>query len=174
MSPSSDAKGKYPHEINFFNRRTRSMIIVVYTIHESPGGPRLLLESVAATPFRCQLGCEVGDRQRLPSVEALTKTLAGWQGQRLSFGPQTPLDERRQPSGAFDPQAFASSPAVSAVLQDNLALAVPEEIVEGAPFRLTFGCLQQEDLFKQVTIAFDTRGALAQWTLDEYRPPARA
>ena len=149
------------------------MIIVVYTINDSPGGPRLTLESVAATPFRCQLGCKVGDRQRLPSLDQLLRTLEGWQGQRLSFGPQTPLDERRRPSGAFDPKAFTSS-AVSAVLQDNLVLSVPEEVVEGRPFRLAFGCLQAEDLFKQITISFDEGGALVQWTFDEYRPSARA
>ncbi len=149
------------------------MIIVVYNINDSPGGPRLTLESVAVTPFRCQLGCEVGDRQRLPSLDQLLSTLKGWQGQRLSFGPPTPLDERRQPSGEFDPKAFTSS-AVAAVLQDNLVLSVPEEVVEGTPFRLTFGCLQAEDLFKQVTIGFDERGALVQWTFDEYRPGTRA
>ena len=169
LSSTIDPAGKYPHEINFFNQRTRSMVLLVYKVRQTDSGPNVVLDSVAATPFRCQFGCSVGERKRVGSVDALLQSLKGWKGDRLSFGPQTPLDERRRPAGEFDPRLFASA-AVSAVLQDNLVFAAPEVIPQGQPFDLVLGCLQTDALFKQITIAFDAQGALTQWIFDEYRP----
>ena len=173
LSSSINATGKYPHEINFFNQRTRSMIIVVFNLRQLATGSQVFLESVAATPFRCQYGCSIGDRKQLESVGTLLRSLKGWQGERLSFGPHVPLDERRRPSGEFDPRPFASA-SVSAVLPDNLVLGVPEVVPQGQPFDLVFGCLQTDSLFKQITIGFDEHASLVRWTLDEFRPAGAA
>jgi hypothetical protein len=171
LSNTADPEAKYAHEINFFNQRTRSMILLVYKVQQAEAGHQIILDSVGATPFRCQLGCVVGERKRVGSVPDLLKSLQGWQGERLSFGPQAPLDERRQPSGAFDPLPFTSG-GVSAVLPDNLVFAAPDTVPQGRPFDLVLGCLQTDSLFKQVTIAFDAQGELTSWSLDEYRPPS--
>ncbi len=175
LNSKVDPTGKYPHEINFFHERTRSMIIAIYTIVSAGSGhpPCLQLQSVGVTPFRCALGCAHGERSKLADVPALLSAVRGWRGERLSFGPATPLDERRAAAAPYDPDLSPLAPAagrVAGVLEDNLAFSLPESIPDGLPFQLSFGCLQSPRLFKQIDVAFDAKGHLTAWTFHEYRP----
>ena len=168
----SEPRSRYAYEINFFNQRTRSMIIPIYTRRDWAGAPQVVLESVGIAAFRCQLGCAIGERPRIDGPAALAARLRGWQGQRLSFGPSTPLDETRRPCGPFDLAAFAPRPgAVTASFPDNIVLSAPEVVPDSEPFEIRAGCLQTDDLFKLVTVSFAAGGNLLAWTFDEFRPP---
>ena len=166
------ATNKSMHEVYFFERDFGSMMLVIYN-KDLGGKGRLILKSVGTLPFfRGQ--DQIHEYQPTPkrSLKEVLSTVAGWQGSRMSLGPQAPLSEAAASCGTFDPGPYLSAP-VTASFEAGLVLAVPEFIdASVGPFEMRFACLQTSSQLKQLVISFDAEGRLTRWTYDVYSAPA--
>jgi hypothetical protein len=72
------------HEVNFFNGRSRSMLVALYQ-RQLDG--RMILDTIAATPFRCQRASPDPARVQVESIDALLLTVAGWLGTEQELKP---------------------------------------------------------------------------------------
>jgi hypothetical protein len=180
MNPTvSDLPPKCGHEINFFNRRSRSMIVALWTLDTAAKEPLLRLATVGIAPFRDGLPESQSQREAKDRVCGKAGTaldmlgaLKGWVGVRDVYtrevkptgNPVVPTQEV-----TFNLDIYRNA-AVCQRFDDNLVLAGPEEIQAGRPFSIVFGCQPADDLYKQLTVAYDDSGTLVDWTLDVYRP----
>jgi len=181
MNPTAaDISPKCGHEINFFYGRSRSMIVALWALDAAGKEPVLRLSSVGIAPFRDGLA-EASTRE--PKVRTcgrpgtgldMVQAFKGWTGVRDVYTRQV------KPEGnvvftprpvTFDLDSYTKAPACHR-FTDNLIFAGPEVIDGKGPFELIFGCQPADNLYKQLTIAFDGSGTLVDWTLDQFSPNA--
>ena len=180
MDPTvPDLPPKCGHEINFFHRRSRSMIVALWALDAAAKEPTLRLSTVGIAPFRD--GLPEAQSQREDKVRVCGKAgtaldmlgaLEGWAGVRQVYTREVkptgnvlvpPQDVR------FDLDVYSKAAACHR-FDDNLIFAGPDEIRAGVPFRLVFGCQPADDVYKQLAVAYDATGTLVDWTLDVFRP----
>jgi len=114
------------HEVNFFNGRSRSMLVALY--QQQPDG-EMLLDSIAATPFRCQRTSPDPERSQFQSLEAVFETVFGWQGVesviRPGFSSGIAMSEQRL--APFCSEWFIKNEA-NGLFEDNLICSLPESL----------------------------------------------
>ena len=155
------------HEVNFFNGRSRSMLVALYQ-RQCDG--RMILDSIAATPFRCQRARPDPAREQMQSVDALLSAVAGWRGieQELRPGLQHGAFVSTKGAPEFDANSFCSQD-VNGVFADNLICSLPDEMPKGE-FNLQFGCLSNPKSFAHLIIAYDANHKLSRWVERRYQP----
>ena len=158
---------RFGHEVNLFSGHSRSMLIALYA---PLGDGAVQLESVAATPFRCQRGEIDPPRAPLASAAELLERVCGWPGERqvLEPGVWPEASPAAEPIAGFEPAAFALHDHTTA-FDDNLVCSLPDRLPTGA-FQLQFGCLLQADHFAQVCLSFDANHRLSRWEFRRHRP----
>lgn len=148
------------HEVNFFNGRSRSMLVVLY--QQQPDG-QMLLDSIAATPFRCQRTAPEAERDQFQSLEELFAAVSGWRGgeAKLLPGCSAELTTSPKPTAPFRADTFAVH-NVNGLFADNLICSLPDRLPEDA-FQLHIGCCLDAASFVHVVIGFDERHDLTGW-----------
>jgi hypothetical protein len=63
------------HEVDFFTCRSRSMLIALYQRQDDHS---MVLQSIAATPFRCKRALIDPVRDRPDSMHDIFQTITGW------------------------------------------------------------------------------------------------
>ena len=158
--------GRAGHEVNFFSSRSRSMIIALYHRQDDLS---MILQSVAATPFRCQRACPDPVRDNPESQRDLFQAVAGWPGveQELQPGkwPDQAPQHKRIP--VFDARTFQKYDA-DGFFQDNLLCNLPDSLPQG-PFELNFGCLLSPQRFVHLMIEYDEKHQLSRWVERRYQ-----
>lgn len=154
------------HEVNFFSGRSRSMLVALY---QRQGDGRMILDSIAATPFRCQRASPDPARAQMQSVDALLSCVAGWRGieQELKPGVHHGPVVSAKAAPEFDAASFCSQD-VNGMFADNLICSLPDEMPRGE-FNLQFGCLLNSKSFTHLMIAYDSKGRLSRWIERRYQ-----
>ena len=113
----------------------------------------MILDSIAATPFRCQRASPDPVREQMQSVDALLSAVAGWRGieQELRPGVQYGAFVSTKVAPGLDANSFCSQD-VNGMFADNLICSLPDEIPK-CEFNLQFGCLLNPKSFAQLIIA---------------------
>lgn len=155
------------HEVNFFTSRSRSMLIALYQWKDDQ---TMVLQSVAATPFRCQRAHPDPVRDRRDSQQAIFQSIAGWPGIEQELQPgkwpeHTPVGDR---IAGFDVRSFQKHD-VNGFFADNLFCSLPEHLTQG-PFELNFGCLLRSKIFVHLMIEYDEKHLLTRWVERRYQP----
>ena len=155
------------HEVNFFNGRSRSMLVVLY--QRQPDG-HMLLDSIAATPFRCQRTAPEAERVQFQSLGDLLAAVSGWQGVEAQLFPDSSAEgsASTQPMPPFRDDTFRCGD-VNGLFADNLICSVPDRLPKNS-FRLHFGCCLGVSNFVHLVINFDDRHNLAGWVERRYQP----
>ena len=155
------------HEVNFFSGRSRSMLVALY--QQQPDG-QMLLDSIAATPFRCQRTSPDPERTQFQSLEAVFETVFGWQGVesviRPGFSSGIAMSEQRL--APFCSEWFIKN-EVNGLFADNLICSLPE-ILPKHSFDLHFGCILDRQNFVHLTMEFDANHNLLAWIERRYQP----
>ncbi|CAK6691153.1 hypothetical protein VB734_06855 [Synechococcus sp. BA-124 BA4] len=159
--------GRAGHEINFFTSRSRSMIIALYQWQEEYG---MVLQSLAATPFRCQRACVDPVRDGPDSQQNLFQAIAGWPGmeQELRPGKWPENAPPKRPIAGFASRSFQKHD-VNGYFADNLMCSVPGSLHQG-PFDLNFGCMLSAKSFVHLIIEYDEKHQLTRWVERRYQP----
>lgn len=163
---------RFGHEINLFDRRSRSMLVLLWD-RQAAGGPLAWrLSAVAAVPFRCSLSQPQDPPRSALAAADLLATAEGWPGTLEVLVPgQWPADDPEQiPAEPFSAAGFARHPCTAA-LADGLVFSVPETLPAGA-FRLEAGCLLSPKRFHQISLLFNARQQLSRLELRRFSPPA--
>jgi len=156
------------HEVNFFNGRSRSMLVALY---QRQADGRMILESIAATPFRCQRAHLDPAREQMGSMDALFSTVAGWPGIEQELRPgmqQETLAASTHVAPNFDAKNFCLQ-NISGIFVDNLICGLPDVMPKGA-FKLHFGCLLSPNSFTHLIIDYDSNYKLMRWVERRYQP----
>jgi|694.fasta_scaffold06932_8 hypothetical protein len=167
---------RFGHEINLFQGRSRSMLVLLWSREAGGGegrgdGPGCWrLASVAAVAFRCSLS-EPAEPPRPPlAVDGLLAAVEGWRGtlETLQPGCWPEQDPAPAPTAPFRAARFAAAgPCVS--LADRLVFAAPEWLPAGA-FRIEAGCLLTPQRFHGISLVFDGQQRLSAVELRRFRP----
>ena len=159
--------GRFGHEINLFRGRSRSMLVLMWTL----SGKCWSLNQVGAVAFRCRQAAEPDpERPTCGTLEALLEPLRGWSGVQQTLTPTPGVEGRcSDPVPAtFLPEEFLRHHC-SSVMADGLVFSVPEQLPSGG-FRLEVGGLLAPDLFQQISIVFGADGALTGWERRRFQP----
>jgi len=161
------ARGRFGHEINLFQGRSRSMLVLLW----EPRDGAWWLQAVGAVAFRCRDAADLEpERPTCGTPEALLEPLRGWSGQAESLRPQPGVMAR-----ASDPRPVVFEPDqllrhdCSAVMPDGLVFSAPERLPDSA-FTLEIGARLAADRFQRVSIRFDADGGLLQWERSSFQP----
>jgi hypothetical protein len=159
--------GRAGHEVNFFSSRSRSMLI---TLYEGQDDQTMILQSIAATPFRCQRAHLDPVRDRPDSQLDLFQYVAGWHGmeQELRPGKWPAHTPPGRPIAGFDASNFEKY-AFNGYFEDNLLCNLPEALAQG-PFELNFGCMLSAKNFVHLIIEYDEKHQLSRWVERRYQP----
>jgi len=154
------------HEVNFFTSRSRSMLIALY---QGQADRSMILNSIAATPFRCQRAAIDPVRERPESRQALLQTVTGWPGleQELRPGKWPEHPTKDLAIAGFDPAEFDIHD-VNGFFVDNLICSLPS-CLPGGPFSLNFGCLLNAGSFVHLIIECDGQHQLVRWVERRYQ-----
>lgn len=155
------------HEVNFFTGRSRSMLVALYQ-RQADGW--MTLDSIAATPFRCQRARLDPLRDQPQSLDALFKTIEGWPGveQELRPGLWPECATSSQPQMPFNAESFRRH-EVNGLFLDNLVCSLPDSVPEGS-FSLHFGCLLDASSFVHLIIDYGGNHRLIRWVERRYHP----
>ena len=154
--------GRFGHEINVFQGRSRSMLILLWD-RPTPAEPSpWRLAAVAAVAFRCSRSENQEPPRLAISAEQLLAGVEGWHGrcEALVPGDWPASDPPPEPSEPFATSRFGSSGCCVA-LADRLVFAVPEQLPQGA-FRLEAGCLLTPQRFQQISLCYDAAQRLTR------------
>jgi len=143
---------------------------MLVALYQRQGDGRMILDSIAATPFRCQRASPDPSREQMQSVDALLSVVAGWRGieQELRPGVQNGALETTKVAPEFDADSFCSQD-VNGVFADNLICGLPDKMPKGN-FDLQFGCLLNPKSFTHLIIAYDANNRLSRWIERRYQP----
>lgn len=158
---------RFGHEINLFQGRSRSMLVLIWT----RSSDQWLLKLAGAVGFRCHdADIQEPERPTCGTPNALLEPLRGWRGSMQRLTPTVGVDA--QPSAQeplqFDPEQLLIH-SCSVVMPDGLVFSVPEQLPRGE-FRLEVGGLLGPDLFQQVSILFNPSGELTAWERRRFQP----
>lgn len=157
------------HEVNFFTARSRSMLIALYRLQQDGS---LVLDAIAATPFRCSRADRDPPRERCSSIEQLLAGVSGWRGVEQQLRPgQWSTESQPQPlqlATQFEAESFQLND-INACFADNLVCSLPSQLNDGC-FELSFGCLLTSELFVHLLIEFDHDHRLVSWIERRYQP----
>ena len=130
---------------------------------------RMILDSIAATPFRCQRARPDPAREQMQPVDALLSAVAGWRGieQELRPGVQHGAFVSTKGAPEFDVNSFCSQD-VNGMFADDLICSHPDEMPKGE-FNLQFGCLLNPKSFAHLIIACDANYKLSRWVERRYQ-----
>ncbi|MFY8147732.1 MAG: hypothetical protein ACOVNL_00770 [Prochlorococcaceae cyanobacterium] len=164
---------RFGHEVNLFEGRSRSMLVLLYGLHGADDGSRWRLDAVAAVPFRCHQRPGPVDPPR-PSATDWTSLLEeqeGWPGTLERLVPHRWPEQDSEPIACrpFSRSAFACN-VLTAGFVDGLVFSVPEVLGSGA-FSLQVGCRLAPHRFHQVSLLFDERQRLSAWELRRFHRP---
>jgi hypothetical protein len=163
---------RFGHEINLFQGRSRSMLVLLYAPLASAEALLWRLDAVAAVAFRCSLAGPVDPAR--PAAGAWRELLAeqeGWPGrlERLEPGRWPTEDPQPQPCAPFRAAHFALHER-TAGFADGLVCSLPEQLPAGE-FVLQVGCRLAADRFHQLSLCFDGAQRLTAWELRRFRRP---
>ncbi|MGL6132939.1 MAG: hypothetical protein ACRC1L_01920 [Prochlorococcaceae cyanobacterium] len=155
------------HEVNFFTGRSRSMLVALY---QRQADGRMILDSIAAIPFRCKRAHQDPVREQPESLDALFMTVAGWPGveQELRPGLSSELATQIKPLKPFNAESLCRHD-VNGFFLDNLICSLPGCLPEGS-FALHFGCLLDASSFVHLIIDYDENHQLIRWVERRYHP----
>jgi hypothetical protein len=155
------------HEVNFFSRRSRSMLVALY--QQQPDG-QMRLDSIAATPFRCQRTSPDSERAGFESLEAVFETVLGWQGMESMIRPgyASRIAVSDQHLTPFCGELFMKN-EVNGLFADNLICSLPDSLPTHS-YDLCFGCKVDPQNFVHLTIEFDADHNLLSWIERRYQP----
>ena len=143
------------------------MLIALYQRREDQS---IVLQSIAATPFRCKRALVDPVRDKPDSLHDIFQTITGWPGIEQELRPgQWP----KNPSpglaiAAFDARNFQRYD-VNGYFLDNLLCSLPECLPHGS-FDLNFGCLLSPKSFVHLIIGYDETHQLVSWVERRYQP----
>jgi hypothetical protein len=159
--------GRAGHEVNFFTCRSRSMLIALYQRREDQS---IVLQSIAATPFRCKRALVDPVRDKPDSLHDIFQTITGWPGieQELRPGQWPKNPSLGHAIAAFDARNFQKYD-VNGYFLDNLLCSLPECLPHGR-FDLNFGCLLSPKSFVHLIIGYDETHQLVSWVERRYQP----
>ncbi|WP_157911083.1 hypothetical protein [Vulcanococcus limneticus] len=143
---------------------------MLVALYERQGDGRMILGSIAATPFRCQRARPDPAREQMGSVDALLSAVAGWRGieQELRPGVQYGAFVSAKVAPEFDADSFCSED-VNGMFADNLVCGLPDELPKDG-FSLHFGCLLNQNSFIHLIIDYDVNDRLSRWVERRYQP----
>ena len=155
------------HEVNFFTCRSRSMLIALYQRQDDHS---MVLQSIAATPFRCKRALIDPVRDRPDSMHDIFQTITGWPGleQELRPGQWPESSPPRHSIAEFNAKSFKKYD-IDGYFSDNLLCNLPECLPQGA-FDLNFGCLLSAKSFVHLIIRYDDKHQLVSWVERRYQP----
>jgi len=160
-------------ETNFFQGRSRSMLVTVYTPSEAKDA--MLLNSVNAVAFRDQrASTKEGERSSSRAIDTLFSSMQGWKGKQIGeYNPRDPPSKLGAPKdiGTFDPATFLRSEEC-AMFQDNLVMGIPAKLRPSGGCELYVGCQTTPALFQLITYTFDAAGSFATVRYEEFAPSA--
>ncbi|MFM7676764.1 MAG: hypothetical protein ACKO5F_14570 [Synechococcus sp.] len=166
-------QARFGHEVNLFEGRSRSMLVLLYGPRSEDEGVRWSLDAVAAVPFRCreQSGREDPPRPSASAWEPLLAEQEGWPGQLERLEPHRWPEQDPEPKTyePFSAAGFACHP-LTVGFADGLVCSVPEVLPAGA-FTLQVGCRLAPHRFHQVSLVFDGEQRLRAWELRRFRRP---
>ena len=159
--------GRAGHEVNFFNGRSRSMLIALYQRREDQS---MVLQSIAATPFRCKRALIDPVRPKPDSMHDVFQAITGWPGieQELRPGQGSENSTQGKSIAGFDAVSFRKYD-INGCFLDGLLCSLPECLPEGA-FDLNFGCLLNANSFVHLIIGYDGSHQLVSWVERRYQP----
>lgn len=142
---------------------------MLVALYQRQGDGRMILDSIAATPFRCQRASPDPAREQMQSVDALLSGVSGWRGieQELRPGVQHGGLVSTKVAPEFDADSFCSQDVIG-IFADNLICGLPDEMPKGE-FNLQFGCLLNSKSFTHLMIAYDANGGLSRWIERRYQ-----
>ena len=130
----------------------------------------MVLQSIAATPFRCKRALIDPVRARLDSIHDVFEAIAGWPGMEQELRPgQWPENSSLGHSiPEFDAKSFQKHD-VNGCFLDGLLCSLPGYLPQGA-FDLNFGCLLSAKSFVHLIIRYDGKHQLVSWVERRYQP----
>ncbi len=161
------SSGRAGHEVNFFTSRSRSMLVALYQREE---GHSMILDSIAATAFRCQRTTADPVRDVTETKHQLFQTITGWPGmeQELRPGQWPEYTPPSLPIAAFAASSFLKH-EVNGYFADKITCSLPAHLPQG-PFDLNFGCLITPNSFVHLMIEYDQAHQLTRWVERRYQP----
>ena len=162
-------------ELNFFYKRSRSMIIAMYKLDSAMG--KLLLDSIGVSPFRCSLGCEFplkpSQVQVRGSLDTLLVSLEGKSCRKQWMSCTYVLNETSDGKVCEYPTKavlFFSDPnRVVQLFDDDLMCSVPSEVQAGSGCELVLGCFHTTDYAQFITLTYDSNGKIERFTLEKWQ-----
>ena len=153
------------------------MIVALWALDAKE--PLLRLSTVGIAPFRDGLPESQSEREdkvrvcgKAGTALDMVGALKSWKGLRQVYKREVmPTGNPVAPPHdvSFDLDIYAKAAACHR-FDDNLIFAGPDAIKAGNDFKLVFGCQPADDIYKQLTVAYDDTGTLVDWTLDVFRP----
>lgn len=160
------------HELNFFDKNSRSMIISEYTYDEDKN---ILgsLSSIQITPFRKNKNIFDKRRRRYDDENSFFNSIKGWRGERWSYTPTNQyiytFDEVKSLLPVvFDPNTYTNMDFCK-LWDDNLICGLPLYIKKNEINEFIYGCKVNDNCFKQLKIVRDKNNKLISWTFDIYK-----
>lgn len=161
-------------ELNFFYKRSRSGIIVMYALDSTSS--RLLLDSVGIIPFRCGLGCDFPwkppQNEVRGNIKDLLQLLQGKTCHRQWMSHTYVLDETNSgelcecPTSSI--QLFSDPERVVQLFDDDLVCCIPPDIQAGSACELVFGCFHTPSYIQILTLTYDSDGKIDHYTLEKW------
>lgn len=155
-----------PIEVNFFDKEIRSMIIIYYKVNENKN---IELDCIQITPFRNN-----SHYKYIPFIKKTDDIINhmsdnNWYGERYYYG-YNDKSYNKQILQEFNifPYLSTDNNLMKATFEDGLILIVPKIIPIGQHFKLLFGALMNNNLYKQLVINYDIHGNLTKWVYDVY------
>lgn len=155
-----------PIEVNFFHEGVRSMIIIYYIVNDNK---KIELDSIQITPFRNN--SEYKFIQSVKEIDDIVFHMTNnkWYAERFYYGPNE-RSYNKQILQQFNIFPYLSNDKnlIKATFEDGLIMIVPKIIPNNEHFKLLFGSLIDNNLYKQLIINYDINGNLTKWVYDTY------
>jgi hypothetical protein len=176
ISPNT-SESTFAWEANFFQQRSRSMIIIMYKLVESSSV--LELNSIGIAPFRCGLSIPKNPMKILQSVERRTvaKLFEGvdsMQGTVLWKSYTRALDEigdkiesmTESMSFFIHPENYPDRFCES--FDDDIVCSIPFSINKDGPCKVVTGCRHSKDFLQICTVTYGMDGKVERFQLEKY------
>ena len=173
---STDTHGKtLAGEFNFFYQRSRSMIIVLYTLDSASN--QLLLVSLCIVPFRCGFGCDFPlkspQSEHRRSADSLLQSLNGkscrqqWRSLIHALDETDDEDLCEHPTEAVT--YFSDPDRIVQSFDDDLICSVPSEVQAGGSCDIVVGCFHTEEFCQIFMLTYGANGKLERQTLEKWQ-----
>lgn len=162
-------------EVNFYYKRSRSMIVAIYSYNATAGHHRL--SAVVTTPFRCGHGFEIplkpSQHEVRGDLNRLIQSLQGRQCQKqyiMSNNLKLTTCENlfHYPTDSIELFSSSKHDRVVQLFDDDIVCSIPADVYPGSGCELVFGCFHSDTYAQFVTIGYDEKGKVQKYSGEKW------